>query len=108
MESFKALIRRRDELNSNPENKGRFHITTEYFIRFSTGSLAVGFNRTHAKSKLIEMRNSGWKDIKLESEPILTDKWFLPDTTVEWALNQDPKAANVSAFVEKLEEVFNQ
>ena len=106
MEKFKELVRKRDELNSNPANKNRWHITTEYFISYPTGRTAVGFYYSYAYQKLGEYRLLGYKNLKLESEPKLTKNADLPDTTVEWALNQNPWAAMAGAMLENL--VFNE
>lgn len=102
---FKELVRKRDELNSNPANKNRWHITTEYFISYPTGRTAVGFYYSYAYQKLGEYKLLGYKNLKLVSEPKLTKNADLPDTTVDWALKGAPGCEFVDAFIDK---VLNQ
>lgn len=109
MESYKELVKRRDAWNKLPEFNGRLHITTRYYYRNSDGSiLNLGTDKNEAQAyRKHELSRGLWQG-KLIAEPDLSPYADDPDTTVDWALNQDPRAEFMSAFVEKLEEVFNQ
>ena len=107
METFKQLIRRRDEWNKLPEFNGRLHVTTRYYLRLSDGSeLMLGSDKQKAIAKYNDYRNNGFVTMKLEQRPELTVWPDEPDTTVEWALNQNPWAAMAGAMLENL--VFNE
>ena len=104
MESFKNLIKRRDEWNKLPEFNGRLHVTTRYYLKFSDGEVFIGTDKAKARQSINDWRK--YPTVKLEKRPELSPYSDDPDTTVEWALNQDPTAAMVGTMLENL--VFNQ
>lgn len=107
METFKELIKRRDEWNKLPEFNGRLHITTRYYLRMSDGSeVMLGSDKQKSIDRYNDYRNHGYATIKFVQRPELTVWPDEPDTTVEWALNQDPTAAMVGAMLENL--IFNE
>ena len=107
METFKQLIKRRDTWNKLPEFNGRLHVTTRYYLRFSDGDVLVGTDQKEANARLRFWREQiNCPNVKLEKRPELSVWPDDPDTTVEWALNQDAGAAMAGALLENL--IFNE